>query len=175
MMSKSPVVLTHFAGLAASLFSPGTAFAQVCAPTLADGSLNRCCPINDGGGTLATDPIGCLTETMISAGTTAFAAPPASMAPVAPPLSTTARPAAEAWGTAAPPQVERVADMENRDRRSHLRPAFLMQCLGKTGCRLVAKEHIANAVASSIRIFLGVWRKLPLLRRPRFSTLCWIL
>jgi hypothetical protein len=50
MMSKSLLMLTLLAGLAAPFVSPGIAFAQVCDPNLADGSLNRCPPSNGGGG-----------------------------------------------------------------------------------------------------------------------------
>ena len=49
MMSKSLVMLTLLAGLAAPVVSPVIAFAQVCDPALADGSLNRCPPSNGGG------------------------------------------------------------------------------------------------------------------------------
>jgi hypothetical protein len=41
---------TILTALAAPLLAPGAAFAQVCNPALADGSMNRCPPINDGGG-----------------------------------------------------------------------------------------------------------------------------
>jgi hypothetical protein len=49
MMSKSIVMLTLWAGLAAPLVSPGVVFAQNCTPTLADGSLNQCPPMGGGG------------------------------------------------------------------------------------------------------------------------------
>jgi hypothetical protein len=56
MMSRALVMLALLAGLAAPLVSPGTAFAQGCAPTLADGFLNRCPPINEGGGHVGHRP-----------------------------------------------------------------------------------------------------------------------
>jgi hypothetical protein len=55
-MSKSLVMLTFLTGLAAPLVSPGTAFAQDCSPTLADGSLNQCPPTNGGGGRVGRRP-----------------------------------------------------------------------------------------------------------------------
>jgi hypothetical protein len=48
MMSKLLTKFTVLAALAAPLIAPGVAFAQVCNP--ADSSMNRCPPINDGGG-----------------------------------------------------------------------------------------------------------------------------
>ncbi len=50
MMSGMLSKFTILAALAAPLIAPVAAFAQVCSPTLADGSMNRCPPINDGGG-----------------------------------------------------------------------------------------------------------------------------
>jgi hypothetical protein len=47
-MSRLLTKLTVLAALAAPLIAPGVAFAQVCNP--ADSSINRCPPINDGGG-----------------------------------------------------------------------------------------------------------------------------
>jgi hypothetical protein len=48
MMSGSLTKFTLLAALAAPLIAPGAVFAQVCSPT--DSSMNRCPPINDGGG-----------------------------------------------------------------------------------------------------------------------------
>jgi hypothetical protein len=49
-MSRSLAKFTFLAALAAPLTTPGAVFAQVCNPALADSSMNRCPPINDGGG-----------------------------------------------------------------------------------------------------------------------------
>lgn len=49
-MSGILAKFTISAALAASLIAPGAAFAQVCNPGLAGGSMNRCPPIDDGGG-----------------------------------------------------------------------------------------------------------------------------
>ena len=48
-MSKLLVMSALLAGLVAPFVSPGIVFAQDCNPTLADGSLNRCPPMNGGG------------------------------------------------------------------------------------------------------------------------------
>src|ERR1700735_4389684 len=48
MISRLLTKFTVLAVLAAPLITPGAAFAQVCNP--ADSSMNRCPPINDGGG-----------------------------------------------------------------------------------------------------------------------------
>ena len=48
-----PGILSKFtilAALAAPLIAPCSAFAQVCNPSLADGSMNRCPPMDNGGG-----------------------------------------------------------------------------------------------------------------------------